>query len=179
MVVNRPVVNNPKIFVFIRNRLLPSLHVNNAEPAHGQPDISLDEKPVIVRPAVHDLPVHPHQRVAVRCLPVVRIENSANSAHGLLSRNGPPLSDRKLLSDHSLRCRLRCSKLGDVSIGRDSSPSIGTRHRSPMDRASSVCSRRKKTSDLLRTCCSDNPLRIPAQMIAVSAREYLRLAWSP
>src|ERR1700693_208435 len=83
MVVNLPVVNNPKIFVFIRNRLLVGLHVNNAEPAHGQSNVSFDEKSLVVRSAVHDLPVHPDQRVTLHLLPVVGIENSANSAHGL------------------------------------------------------------------------------------------------
>jgi hypothetical protein len=59
------------------------MHVDNAEPAHGQPDVSLDEKPVIVRSAVHNLVVHPDQCVALHLLPGTGIENSANSTHGL------------------------------------------------------------------------------------------------
>jgi hypothetical protein len=59
MVVDFPVVNNPKTLVFIGDRLLPSLDVNDAEPAHCQADIFLNEKPFIVWPAMHDLVVHP------------------------------------------------------------------------------------------------------------------------
>src|SRR5438876_5601418 len=83
MVVDFPVVNNPQILVFIRDRLLPGLHVNDAEPPHSQTDIFLDEKTFIVWSAMHDLVVHPDQCVALHRLPDIGIENSANSAHAL------------------------------------------------------------------------------------------------
>src|SRR6266852_7760214 len=83
MVVDFPVVNHPKTLVFIGDRLLPSLHVHDAEPPHSQAHVFLDEKSFIVWSAMHDLVVHPDQRVALHRLPGIGIENSANSAHAL------------------------------------------------------------------------------------------------
>src|SRR6478736_7920416 len=82
MVVNLSVVDNPKILVFICNRLLTSLYINNAETAHGYPNISFHEKPIIVRSAMHNLPVHRQQRFTLHLLLGIGIENSANSTHG-------------------------------------------------------------------------------------------------
>src|SRR6266576_360071 len=82
MVVDFPVVNNPKTLVFIADRLLPGLHVNDAEPPHRQANVFLDEEPFIIWSAMDDLVVHPDQCVALHRFPRVGIENSANSTHG-------------------------------------------------------------------------------------------------
>jgi hypothetical protein len=58
VVIKLAVVNDPDIVRFVADRLMTGLDVDNAEPAHGQSDVALNEKTVIVRTAMNNLPVH-------------------------------------------------------------------------------------------------------------------------
>jgi hypothetical protein len=84
VVVNFSVVNDPKAFVLVRNGLVTCLEVNDAEPPHRQSDVPFHKKAVIVRPTMLDSAAHLGQRVAVRSLPGVPVEDSADSTHGYL-----------------------------------------------------------------------------------------------
>src|SRR5439155_19167663 len=81
MVVDFAVVNDPEVFVFVGDRLVAGGNIDDAEAAHGQPDITFDKEAVIVRPAMDDLMIHLLDPAAFNQLACIRIENSANSAH--------------------------------------------------------------------------------------------------
>src|SRR5579864_7592462 len=83
MVVQFSVVNDPEIFVFVRDGLMSGLNIDDAQPPHGKSDIRLHEEAIIVRPAVNDALVHFRQRVALDSPRPVAMKNSANSAHDL------------------------------------------------------------------------------------------------
>ena len=71
MVVDLAVEDNPDIRVFIRNRLMPSLEIDDAQPAHGQANIPFHKETIVIRSPMHDLLVHPGQRAAL--CPLLRI----------------------------------------------------------------------------------------------------------
>ena len=60
VVVNFAVENDPKRLVFIGDRLVTGLNVDDAEAAHGQSDVLLDKETGVIGPAVGELPVHRH-----------------------------------------------------------------------------------------------------------------------
>ena len=62
MVVDFTVENYPNAALFIADRLMTSLNVDNAQAAHCQSDILLDKEAVVVGPAVDNLTVHRHQQ---------------------------------------------------------------------------------------------------------------------
>ena len=83
MVVDLAVENDPDILIFIRQRLMTTLDVNNAEASHGQADVLFHEKPFIIRPAMHDAAVHAGEDVPFDVPVTIRKENAADSTHKL------------------------------------------------------------------------------------------------
>jgi hypothetical protein len=81
VVVNFAVENDPKRPVFICDRLVTGLNVDDAKAAHGQSDILLDKETGVIGPAMSDLPVHRHQRVATNGLRPIGMKNAADSTH--------------------------------------------------------------------------------------------------
>jgi len=81
MIVDFTVEDNPEALVFIRDWLMTSLNVDNAEPAHGQSDILFEKEAFIVGPAVRDAPVHTTQRIGLYMPVTIREENAADSTH--------------------------------------------------------------------------------------------------
>jgi len=57
------------------------LNVDDAQAAHGQSDVLLDKKAVVIGPAVCDLLVHLRQCVAANPLSPVTLDNATNSTH--------------------------------------------------------------------------------------------------
>src|ERR1035438_1727934 len=58
-IINLAVEDNPNRLVFIEDRLVPTLQVDDAEPTHAQTNASLYKDPLVVGPAVHDGLPHP------------------------------------------------------------------------------------------------------------------------
>src|SRR5580700_808362 len=81
MVVELAVVNDPDAFVFIGNRLVTGLDVDDAQPPHGQADVGFYEKTIIIRAAMNDAPVHLGEHGAVGPPHPVGVKDSADSAH--------------------------------------------------------------------------------------------------
>jgi hypothetical protein len=61
VVIDFTIEDDPNAFVFIADRLVTGLDVDDAEAAYRQSDILLDKKTAIVGPAVGDLLVHRDQ----------------------------------------------------------------------------------------------------------------------
>ncbi len=64
MVVDFAIENDPDVMIFVGQRLVSALDVDDAKPPHGQTDILFDEEALVVRPAMHDAAVHARQHVA-------------------------------------------------------------------------------------------------------------------
>src|ERR1035437_10510025 len=65
VVVDFTVVDHGDRAVFIADGLVPCGEIDDAEPAHGQPNVPFDEEAIVIRPAVSNLPVHPLQNSTV------------------------------------------------------------------------------------------------------------------
>jgi len=61
VVIDFTIEDDPNAFVFIADRLVTGLDIDDAEAAHRQSNVLLDKKTVIVWPAVDDLLVHRDQ----------------------------------------------------------------------------------------------------------------------
>jgi hypothetical protein len=81
VVVDLAIKYDPKCLVFIADWLVTSANVDDAETAHRQSDVLLNENAIIIWPAVDDLAVHRQQRVAANVARPIRMENAANSTH--------------------------------------------------------------------------------------------------
>jgi hypothetical protein len=81
MVVYLSVVNNAQTVVLVADGLVAGFKVNDAQPAHGEANIAVNEEAVVVWPAVHDLGIHRCQRVAFRMPSRIGIKDAADSAH--------------------------------------------------------------------------------------------------
>src|SRR5215469_10682144 len=67
--------------MLVRNRLMPGLHIDDAEAAHREADILLDEETFIVGPAMRDAAVHARKHVALDAPVAIRKKDSTNSTH--------------------------------------------------------------------------------------------------
>jgi hypothetical protein len=81
MIIDFTVENDPNTRVFIAERLVTGLDVNNAEAAHRQSYVLFDKETIVVGTAVDDLLVHSLQQVMIHSPAPVGIENAADSAH--------------------------------------------------------------------------------------------------
>ena len=81
MVVDLAVKDDGEGAVLLKNRLLTAREVDNAQAAHCHPDVTLDKESIIVRTTVDYLSVHRGQDVALNAASVIRIQDSADSAH--------------------------------------------------------------------------------------------------
>src|SRR5262249_35562471 len=80
VVVNFAVKDDPDVSLFVADRLMPALHIDDAEPAHCQTDAPLDKKAGVIGAAVHNLLVHFCQRLALHATRI-KPKNSADPAH--------------------------------------------------------------------------------------------------
>ena len=83
VIVDFPIEDDPNTFVFIVDRLMTGLNVDDAEPAHRQADICFGENSVVIRPAVDNLLVHSQQHFAIHSLVPVWREHTADSTHAV------------------------------------------------------------------------------------------------
>ena len=81
MVINFAIKDDPNAAVFIAERLVTALDVNNAEAAHSEPDVLLDKEAAVVGSAVHDSLVHRRQGIAIDALLPIAIEDATDPAH--------------------------------------------------------------------------------------------------
>src|SRR5579872_5516602 len=81
VVVDFAVINNPDGALFIADRLMPALHINDAKPPHSQADILGDVTAIVIRTAVGNAPIHSHQHGSIDLPGAIEMKNSRNSAH--------------------------------------------------------------------------------------------------
>ena len=83
MVVDFAVVDDAQGFVFVRDGLMAGSEVNDAQAAHGQTNVALQEKALVVGAAMDDLTVHGCEGLAAHCPGPVLEEHTADSTHEL------------------------------------------------------------------------------------------------
>src|SRR5882762_6199061 len=81
MIVEFAVVNDPDVLFFVCNRLMPRPYIDNAETAHGQPDVLFHVETVVVRTPMNNTLVHLLERCTLDAMHLVDMNNPANSAH--------------------------------------------------------------------------------------------------
>ena len=81
MVVDFAVKDDPDVFVFVGQGLMPGLEVDDAKPAHGKADASFHEETAIIRTAMNDLIIHGSQAFALNPRVALCQKDSANSTH--------------------------------------------------------------------------------------------------
>ena len=81
VIVNFTVKDDPEALVFIGNRLMSGLNVDDAEPPHREAHIAFNEKTFVVRSSMHNLAVHARENISIDSLSRIRIENAADTAH--------------------------------------------------------------------------------------------------
>jgi hypothetical protein len=82
VVIDFPVEYDPDVAIFVTERLVTALDIDNAEAAHGQSGVAVDKEAVVVGTAMNDLPVHRRQQLTIHSLNRVGMENAADSTHG-------------------------------------------------------------------------------------------------
>src|SRR5258708_1767508 len=81
VVVEFAVVNDPKILVFVCDGLMPGPDVDDAQATHGQSDVAVHVKTVVVRTAMDNALIHLCQGCTLDSLTSIGMENSANATH--------------------------------------------------------------------------------------------------
>src|SRR6516164_11027897 len=81
VIINLAVVNQPDCSIFVRERLLAGLEVDDAQPAHRQAHILGKMETSFIRAPVYDLPVHGLERGAPDLMLGIEIYRATDSAH--------------------------------------------------------------------------------------------------
>jgi hypothetical protein len=81
VVVNLAIENDPDCSTLVGRRLLARLKVDDAQAAHGQPDVLRDVEAIVIGSSMHDLTVHGLKRRAQHFLAVLRVHQPAYSTH--------------------------------------------------------------------------------------------------
>ena len=81
MVIELAVIYDPDVLFLVGNGLVAGLDIDDAESPHGEADVGLDEKAIIIRPAMSNALVHFCQRVPLHAPGPIAIKHSADSAH--------------------------------------------------------------------------------------------------
>jgi hypothetical protein len=81
VIIDFTIEDDPNVSLFVAERLVTALDIDDAEASHRQSDVFLDKEPVVVRTAVYNLPVHRHQRFTIHSLRPLGMENATDSAH--------------------------------------------------------------------------------------------------
>jgi hypothetical protein len=81
VIVDFSIEDDPEVAVFVRNWLMPSLHVYDAQAAHSQADVFLDENALIVRTTMNDLLIHHVERFTLDALTPIRKHDAADTTH--------------------------------------------------------------------------------------------------
>jgi hypothetical protein len=82
-IINFAVEDYPDGSIFVEDGLVASGKVNDAEPAHSQPGVILDEDAFVIRTAIHDRLAHAVDRLFVNSALVFLSYNPSNAAHAL------------------------------------------------------------------------------------------------
>src|SRR5215472_11958752 len=81
VVIDFPIEHNRDVLGFVGQWLMPGLNVDDAQAAHRESDVSVDEEAFIVGTAVRNALGHRCQRLALNATGFIREEDAANSAH--------------------------------------------------------------------------------------------------
>ncbi len=81
MVINFAVEHDPERAVFVRNRLMSTRNVDNAEPPHADSDPAVRIKTFVVGPAMADYAAHFAQSSSVRPRVPSEFKNPSDAAH--------------------------------------------------------------------------------------------------
>ena len=81
IVVDFAVEHDADGVVFVADRLLAGVQVDNAETAHGQPDVSGNEETVVIGPAVTNALVHSFDHGSIDRVGGIEVVHAANPAH--------------------------------------------------------------------------------------------------
>ncbi len=79
-VVDLAVEDDPGGALFVGDGLLPAREVDDGEPPHGEPDVTLEVAPLLVRAAVMDGLVHAAEQRRVR-RPPVKVDHADDATH--------------------------------------------------------------------------------------------------
>jgi hypothetical protein len=82
-VVNLPVADNPQSPVLVADWLVAARQIDDAEPSHGQPNVSIDVEPLVVGASMFDGSVHPTKNFDIHCLRFIEVNYPVYSAHHL------------------------------------------------------------------------------------------------
>ena len=80
VVVEFAVVDDPDVVLFVADGLVTGLDIDDAQPAHGQSDVSFHEEAIVIGAAMNDLLIHTGERFPLSPASI-GVENPANSAH--------------------------------------------------------------------------------------------------
>jgi len=81
VIVNFSIENDPKGSVFVGERLVTTLEINNAKAAHGETGGIGYQSPGIVGTAMFDLVIHLKQGGTIGALAVSPVKDAADAAH--------------------------------------------------------------------------------------------------
>jgi hypothetical protein len=82
MVIDFAVEYDPNVAVFVAQRLVTGLDIDDAEAAHRQSDILFNKEAFVVRAPVNDPPVHRVEEAGIHLPVSIGVKNAADSAHG-------------------------------------------------------------------------------------------------
>src|SRR6516164_6185303 len=85
VIINLAVVNQPHVSIFVRERLVAGLEIDDAQPAHRQSHILGQIETSIVGAAMYDLLVHGFERGAPDSMLGVEIYRATDSTHRRLT----------------------------------------------------------------------------------------------
>src|SRR5208282_1202501 len=81
MVIDFAVEGDPDRAILIAQRLLAGFEIDDAQPAHRQANVGVEMRSALVRPAMHDLPVHCIEHGPFDGTPAIKLEDATDSAH--------------------------------------------------------------------------------------------------
>src|SRR5215467_1971667 len=84
-IVDFSVENHRDAAVLIKDGLMAACHINDAEPAHSQPNTVLDKDALVVGSTVHHGLAHLMDRGTIDSAIIALTDNASNSAHGFLT----------------------------------------------------------------------------------------------
>src|SRR5580704_8596002 len=81
IIVNLSVQHRPHAAVFVRERLMTTRYVNDAEPPESKADTRSDKNALVIRPTMNDRLRHATNDVARDFVMLIEFKKSANPAH--------------------------------------------------------------------------------------------------
>src|SRR5580692_1891415 len=81
MIINFTVEDYKDRIIFIHYRLMPGLHINDAQPAHCNTDVTRKVEAGVIGPSMDDPAVHFPESALFGCPVAIEVKNAADSAH--------------------------------------------------------------------------------------------------